>query len=65
MAEPVRYLHTIDPRVKQAWLLALLLLPVRASLEVREAVDALLVLLAITSLPYSVWKPQVRVFFCV
>jgi hypothetical protein len=61
VAEPVRYLHTIDPRIKQAWLLALLLLPVRASLEVREAVDALLVLLAVTSLPYSVWKPQVRV----
>jgi energy-coupling factor transport system permease protein len=60
VAAPVSYLHTIDPRIKQAWLLVLLLLPVRASLEVRELLDGLLVLLAVTSLPRAVWKPQVR-----
>jgi len=58
VSEPISPLHRVDPRIKQAWLLALLLLPVRSSLPVRCGVDLFLIGLAMSMLPTPVWKPQ-------
>ncbi|KAK3261264.1 hypothetical protein CYMTET_29821 [Cymbomonas tetramitiformis] len=58
VSEPFTILHRIDPRVKQAWLIVLLLIPARSTLPVRLGVDAFLMALAVTMLPRRVWRPQ-------
>eukprot|EP00240_Pyramimonas_obovata_P006388 CAMPEP_0118927100 /NCGR_PEP_ID=MMETSP1169-20130426/4651_1 /TAXON_ID=36882 /ORGANISM="Pyramimonas obovata, Strain CCMP722" /LENGTH=306 /DNA_ID=CAMNT_0006868795 /DNA_START=433 /DNA_END=1353 /DNA_ORIENTATION=+ len=58
VSKPITFLHKMDPRIKQAWLVALLLLPARSTLPVRGGVDIFLIVLAFTLLPKPVWKPQ-------
>lgn len=60
MAEPRTFLHDLDPRVKQAWLVALVVLPAWSGASVRGAVAAVLVLLTIVSLPRRVWQDQLK-----
>lgn len=57
-ASPERLLHRLDPRVKQAWLLALLLLPGQLSLGAKAACVALLAALTVLSLPLRDAGPQ-------
>ncbi|CAM6089512.1 unnamed protein product [Calypogeia fissa] len=58
IAEPVTTLHTLDPRVKQAWLLALVLVPARAHVTIKLGLVAFLLLATICSLPQRIWKDQ-------
>jgi energy-coupling factor transport system permease protein len=60
VAEPASFLHALDPRVKQAWLVALLLLPGALVLPAKAAVAAALALLSMLALPPRVWAPQLR-----
>jgi hypothetical protein len=56
IASPVTPLHTLDPRVKQAWLLALVVLPSRSHISIRMGVIAILVVITIWGLPHHVWQ---------
>eukprot|EP00850_Spirogloea_muscicola_P018608 SM000172S03081 [mRNA] locus=s172:267526:270202:+ [translate_table: standard] len=58
VAEPQTALHRLDPRVKQVWLLALVVLPARAGLGVRAGLVALLAGLTATALPRDLWQDQ-------
>ncbi len=58
METPSSFLHRLDPRVKQAWLLALLLLPGKLLLPAKLALAAALALLSVACLPRRVWAPQ-------
>ncbi|CAM6008789.1 unnamed protein product [Sphagnum balticum] len=58
IASPVTPLHTLDPRVKQAWLLALVVLPSRSHISIRMGVIAILVVITIWGLPHHVWQDQ-------
>ncbi|CAI5481377.1 unnamed protein product [Closterium sp. Yama58-4] len=58
IAEPVTVLHRLDPRVKQLWLLLLVLLPARAGLDLRLALCAFLIALTLLALPASIARAQ-------
>ena len=58
--QPVTWLHRLDPRVKQAWLLLLLLLPLRATLGVRAGLGAALAALSLATFPGRVSRPQLK-----
>jgi energy-coupling factor transporter transmembrane protein EcfT len=55
---PASFLHRLDPRVKQAWLLLLLLLPGKLALPAKLGLAAALSLLSVACLPRRVWAPQ-------
>ncbi|KAL3680519.1 hypothetical protein R1sor_023475 [Riccia sorocarpa] len=55
---PFTALHALDPRVKQAWLVALVVLPSRAHISVRVGMVGLLILATICSLPRRIWQPR-------
>jgi energy-coupling factor transport system permease protein len=60
LEEPQTWLHRLDPRVKLGWLSTFLLVPVLASIPLRLAVVAALVVLTATArIPWRVWKQQV------
>ena len=61
VASPTSYLHKLDSRLKQAWLVALLLCPSMANEPVeRVCVCLFLVLASATSLPRKVWGSHTR-----
>uniref|UniRef100_A0A0D9WGA1 Uncharacterized protein n=1 Tax=Leersia perrieri TaxID=77586 RepID=A0A0D9WGA1_9ORYZ len=55
---PRTFLHSIDPRVKLVWLLALVVLPARSNIYMRFGLVAYLTLLSMWVLPNHVWKDQ-------
>jgi len=58
VSSPVSVFHGLDPRVKQAWLVALLLLPPNGTPEEKIITCASLALLSALALPERVWRPQ-------
>jgi hypothetical protein len=58
VSSPVSPLHCLDPRVKQAWLAALLLLPPNGTPEEKVGICVALALATATTLPTRVWQPQ-------
>lgn len=55
---PVTPLHTLDPRVKQAWLLALVVLPARSHMAIRISMVAFLAVATMCTLPRRIWQDQ-------
>ncbi|XP_078446843.1 cobalt ion transmembrane transporter [Wolffia australiana] len=61
---PSTILHSLNPRIKLVWLLALVMLPARSTVFVRYGIVVYLALLSIWVLPNRVWKDQLgRVAF--
>ncbi|KAJ7522577.1 hypothetical protein O6H91_18G018300 [Diphasiastrum complanatum] len=58
IASPSTALHSLDPRVKQAWLLVLVVLPSRSPMIFRVGTVACLALTTMLSLPQHIWKDQ-------
>lgn len=59
LEQPVTWLHRLDPRVKVAWLLSILLAPILANSACRLALVAFLILLTISAqIPLRVWRQQ-------
>ncbi len=59
LEQPVTWLHRLDPRVKVAWLLSVLLAPILANSACRLAIVAFLILLTISArIPLRVWRQQ-------
>lgn len=58
IASPPTFLHSLDPRVKQAWLLALVVLPSRSHMVIRVGLVLFLALLSIWTLPRDIWQDQ-------
>ncbi|RDY09431.1 Protein ABCI12, chloroplastic, partial [Mucuna pruriens] len=55
---PATFLHSIDPRVKLVWLLALVVLPARSHIIMRFGLVMYLTLLSIWVLPRNAWMDQ-------
>ncbi|KAL3812732.1 hypothetical protein ACJIZ3_014000 [Penstemon smallii] len=63
ISSPTTFLHTVDPRIKMAWLLALCILPAKSNIGIRVGIVIYLSLLSICIQPTEVWKDQLgRVF---
>ena len=61
VSSPTSYVHKMDSRIKQAWLMAVLLCPSMANEPVeRVCVCILLVVVSATSLPRKVWGVHTR-----
>ena len=59
LEQPITWLHKLDPRVKVAWLLSILLAPILANSVCRVAIVIFLVLLTISArIPLRVWRQQ-------
>ncbi|XP_061347925.1 protein ABCI12, chloroplastic [Gastrolobium bilobum] len=58
VSSPITFLHSIDPRVKLVWLLALVVLPARSHMIMRFGLVIYLTLLSIWVLPRNVWTDQ-------
>eukprot|EP00252_Welwitschia_mirabilis_P006797 TRINITY_DN1769_c0_g1_i2.p1 TRINITY_DN1769_c0_g1~~TRINITY_DN1769_c0_g1_i2.p1 ORF type:complete len:385 (+),score=35.94 TRINITY_DN1769_c0_g1_i2:59-1213(+) len=58
ISSPKTFLHSLDPRVKQAWLLALVVLPSRSHMVIRLGLVAFLALLTWCSLPPEISQDQ-------
>ncbi|XP_012069486.1 protein ABCI12, chloroplastic isoform X1 [Jatropha curcas] len=58
ISSPTTFLHSVDPRVKLIWLLALVVLPARSHLIMRFGLVVFLALLSIWILPRQVWMDQ-------
>ncbi len=59
LEQPVTWLHRVDPRVKVAWLLSILLAPILANAACRVAIVAFLIALTISArIPLRVWRQQ-------
>ncbi|KAK6146122.1 hypothetical protein DH2020_019991 [Rehmannia glutinosa] len=58
ISSPTTFLHRVDPRIKMAWLLALVILPARSDVKIRLGVVTYLALLSIWIQPTEVWKDQ-------
>ncbi|WOL06758.1 protein ABCI12, chloroplastic [Canna indica] len=55
---PRTFLHSIDPRIKLVWLLALVVLPARSHIYMRLGLVLYLSLLSICVLPTRIWTDQ-------
>ncbi|KAK6930056.1 ABC/ECF transporter, transmembrane component, partial [Dillenia turbinata] len=55
---PPTFLHSVDPRIKLVWLLALVFLPARSPIIMRFGLVAYLALLSVWILPRQVWMDQ-------
>ncbi|KAG0596328.1 hypothetical protein M758_UG243900 [Ceratodon purpureus] len=55
---PVTPLHTLDPRVKQAWLLALVVFPARSHIAIKIGMVIFLALATMCTLPRRIWQDQ-------
>ncbi|KAE9453139.1 hypothetical protein C3L33_14957, partial [Rhododendron williamsianum] len=55
ISSPTTFLHTVDPRIKLAWLLALVLLPARSNILMRFGLVIYLAVLSVWVLPKEVW----------
>ncbi|PRQ38899.1 putative ABC/ECF transporter, transmembrane component [Rosa chinensis] len=58
VSEPVTFLHSLDPRVKLVWLLALVVLPARSHIILRFGLVVYLAILSIWVLPRHAWMDQ-------
>ncbi|KAL2244095.1 protein ABCI12, chloroplastic [Sesamum indicum] len=58
ISSPTTFLHCVDPRIKMAWLLALVILPAKSNMAMRLGVVICLALLSIWIQPTEVWKDQ-------
>lgn len=58
ISSPPTPLHSLDPRVKQAWLLVLVFLPSRSHMAVRLGLVAFLATVTIWFLPRRTWQDQ-------
>jgi energy-coupling factor transport system permease protein len=59
LEQPITWLHRIDPRVKMAWLMSILISPILANAYWRFGLVALLVLLTLVArIPWRVWRQQ-------
>ncbi|PSR85182.1 hypothetical protein CEY00_Acc33166, partial [Actinidia chinensis var. chinensis] len=58
ISSPTTFLHSVDPRIKLAWLLALVILPARSNISMRFGLTMYLALLSILVLPKHVWMDQ-------
>lgn len=59
LEQPVTWLHRLDPRVKMAWLMSILVTPIWANAYWRFGLVALLVLLTLAArIPFRVWRQQ-------
>ncbi|KAL8105205.1 hypothetical protein AgCh_029124 [Apium graveolens] len=58
ISSPTTFLHTVDPRIKLAWLVVLVVLPARSSILMRFGLVAYLSLLSTLILPRHVWMDQ-------
>lgn len=58
IASPTTFLHSVDSRIKLAWLVALIIVPARSNVVVRFGVVMYLALLSILVLPKEVWMDQ-------
>ncbi|XP_074588353.1 protein ABCI12, chloroplastic [Curcuma longa] len=55
---PRTFLHSVDPRIKLAWLLALVVLPARSHIYMRLGLVLYLTVLSIWILPTRIWMDQ-------
>ena len=60
VSSPSSLFHVLDPRVKQAWLVALLLLPPNGTPQEKITVCFVLALVTAAALPLRVWRPQLK-----
>ncbi|XP_044486836.1 protein ABCI12, chloroplastic isoform X2 [Mangifera indica] len=58
IASPSTFLHSVDPRIKLVWLLALVVLPARSHIIMRVGLVILTSLLSVWILPKHVWMDQ-------
>ncbi|KAI3948105.1 hypothetical protein MKX01_014704 [Papaver californicum] len=58
VSSPSTFLHSVDPRIKLVWLLALVVLPARSHIVMRFGLVGCLALLSILILPRQVWRDQ-------
>ncbi|TYJ19766.1 hypothetical protein E1A91_A09G214700v1 [Gossypium mustelinum] len=58
ISSPTTFLHSVDPRIKLVWLLALVVLPARAQIALRFGLVAYIALLSMLFLPKNVWMDQ-------
>ncbi|KAM6545319.1 hypothetical protein CsatB_026055 [Cannabis sativa] len=58
VSSPFTFLHSVDPRIKLVWLLALVVLPARAHIILRLGLVIFLAILSIWILPRQTWMDQ-------
>lgn len=58
ISSPTTFLHSVDPRIKLIWLLALVVLPARSHIIMRFGLVIYLSLLSVWILPKPVWRDQ-------
>ncbi|GLT47512.1 hypothetical protein SLA2020_212050 [Shorea laevis] len=58
ISSPTTFLHSVDPRIKLVWLLALVALPARANIVIRFGLVLYTAALSIWILPKHVWMDQ-------
>lgn len=58
VASPTTFLHSVDPRIKWAWLVALVVLPARSHIFVRFSLVGFLAFLSVAMQPKQVWMDQ-------
>ncbi|GMY27564.1 protein ABCI12, chloroplastic isoform X1 [Fagus crenata] len=58
VSSPTTFLHSVDPRVKLVWLLALVVLPARSHIVMRFVLVMFLASLSVWILPRHVWMDQ-------
>ncbi|KAL7081011.1 hypothetical protein ACP275_14G013300 [Erythranthe tilingii] len=58
ISSPTTFLHRVDPRIKMAWLLALVIIPAKSDTAMRLGVVMYLALLSVWVQPTEVWKDQ-------
>ncbi|CAK7332963.1 unnamed protein product [Dovyalis caffra] len=58
ISSPTTFLHSVDPRIKLIWLLALVVLPARSHILMRFGLVVYVALLSILVLPRHVWMDQ-------
>ncbi|KAL8171352.1 hypothetical protein V2J09_023156 [Rumex salicifolius] len=58
ISSPTTFLHSVDPRIKLVWVLALIFLPSQSHIYMRFGIVFYLALLSISVLPTNVWTDQ-------
>lgn len=58
ISSPTTFLHSVDPRIKLAWLVILVVLPARSHIYMRFGLISFLALLSVWILPRQVWVDQ-------
>ena len=59
LEQPITWLHRLDPRVKLAWLMSFLALPILANSGLRVLLVVLLIVVTLTTgIPLRVWRQQ-------